>query len=82
MGNLTGQRALDAVEVGEAVGPLGGWVPRGGGPQVGLQTVEGRQAAVILDTRHRSLVSWGEVITLCPRRKSLFLPLVEALGTV
>lgn len=51
VGNLTGQRALDAVEVGEAVGPLGGGAPRGGGPQVGLQTVEGRQAAVILDTR-------------------------------
>lgn len=53
MGKLTGQRALDAVEVGEAVGPLGGRAPRGGGSQVGLQTVEGRQAAVILDTTHR-----------------------------
>lgn len=66
MGNLTGQRALDAVEVGEAVGALGGRAPRGGRPQVGLQTVEGRQAAVILDTRHR-----GWVMTSCPHRKSL-----------
>lgn len=38
-GSLTGQRALDAVEVGEAVGPRGPRGRRRHGPQVGLQSV-------------------------------------------
>lgn len=52
-GSLTRQRALNTVEMGEAVGPtgtLGPRPPRGDGPQVGLQTVERCQAAVKLHT--------------------------------
>ena len=49
-GSLTGQRALDAVEVGEAVGSQGPRGRRRHGPQVGLQSVQGRQAAVVLNT--------------------------------
>lgn len=48
-GAPTCQRALDAVEMGEAVGSWRTRGPWGDGPQVGLQTVEGRQAAVILE---------------------------------
>lgn len=48
---LTGECALDAVIVGKAVKSGGALSPRGPwthGPEVGFQTVEGREATVIL----------------------------------
>lgn len=48
---LTGECALDAVIVGKAVKSGGALSPRGPwthGPEVGFQTVKGREAAVIL----------------------------------
>lgn len=45
---LTGECALDAVIVGKAVKSGGALSPRTHGPEVGFQTIEGREAAVIL----------------------------------
>ena len=48
---LTCQGVLNAVVMSKDVGPLKTRGPRGHRPQVGLQSVQGRQAAVILDTK-------------------------------
>lgn len=57
---LTGECALDAVIVGKAVqsrGALSPWGPWTHGPEVGFQTVEGREAAVILNPDRKYILA-------------------------
>lgn len=50
-GSLTRQRALNVVKMGEDVRSRSARGPWSDGPQVGLQSVERRQAAVILENK-------------------------------